>query len=315
MLVAGFLVYFNLPGTPVGNLRDLPYVGRLGRVFETESGTGKVRVLIWEGAVEMLKANPLRTLIGYGPEAMYMAYNPFYPPDLAHYEARNASPDRSHNETFDALIMTGVAGCIVYMLLFGSIFYYGLTWFGLIHSPTQKLLFLILGVSGSLLGGFVVPYALDGGLRFMGVGLPTGFMAGVFLYVIVSSIMRMTERAPSDREGSAPLSMANLLLLVALVGAVAGHFIEINFGIAIASTRTYFWIYAATIVALGQRLVGLDAAETVSVAQQAPAAHPSDERRAQARHKGKRRDSRPAAHAPQAARGATPAQRPRDSRP
>ena len=27
--------------------------------------------------------NPVRLLIGYGPESMYVAYNRFYPPDLA----------------------------------------------------------------------------------------------------------------------------------------------------------------------------------------------------------------------------------------
>ena len=32
------------------------------------------------------RSNALRPLIGYGPEAMWMAFNPFYPPDLAHYE-------------------------------------------------------------------------------------------------------------------------------------------------------------------------------------------------------------------------------------
>ena len=46
---------------------------------------------------------------------MFVVYNRFYPPDLAHYEQRTASPDRSHNETFDALITTGVLGLIAYL--------------------------------------------------------------------------------------------------------------------------------------------------------------------------------------------------------
>jgi hypothetical protein len=41
---------------------------------------------------------------------MWVAFNRFYPPELAHYEARNASPDRSHNETFDSLVRTGLLG-------------------------------------------------------------------------------------------------------------------------------------------------------------------------------------------------------------
>ena len=41
------------------------------------------------------------------------------------------------------------------------------------------------------------------------------------------------------------------LTLISLVSAVLAHFIEINFGIAIAATRTYFWIYAALILLVG----------------------------------------------------------------
>ena len=145
-----------MPNTPLEPIKRLPYIGRLGRVFETEQGTGKVRVLIWEGAMELIgwhepiglperegPLNALRPLIGYGPESMYVAYNPFYPPDLAHYERRNASPDRSHNETFDALVQTGLIGFVVYFALFASIFYYGLKWLGLIEERRHtRLLFL-----------------------------------------------------------------------------------------------------------------------------------------------------------------------------
>ena len=115
----GFIVLFNLPGSPLEPLRSLPYVGRLGNIFEVESasssGTAKVRELIWQGDIPLILPhetlwsptsgddpfNAIRPLVGYGPETMYVAYNRYYPPDLAHYESRNASPDRSHNETFD----------------------------------------------------------------------------------------------------------------------------------------------------------------------------------------------------------------------
>jgi tetratricopeptide (TPR) repeat protein len=47
---------------------------------------------------------------------------------------------------------------------------------------------------------------------------------------------------------------------------VAGHFIEINLGIAIAATRTYFWTLAALVVLLGKRLVPAEGS-TVAVAE------------------------------------------------
>lgn len=122
---AAFLVVFNLPNSPLSGFRQIRFVGRLGTLASMTEGTNAVRVLIWEGVVDMmLKPHPpiqqpdgtpdtwnlIRPLVGYGPESMWVAYNRFYPPDLAHYEARNASPDRSHNETFDTLVRTGLIG-------------------------------------------------------------------------------------------------------------------------------------------------------------------------------------------------------------
>jgi O-antigen ligase len=113
LALALFLVVFNLPKSPFASLRKAPYIGRMGQVFE-RMGAG--RVLIWRGVVDMIMANPFRAIIGYGPETMFVAYNPFYPPELAYAviriesPERNASPDRSHNETFDALVTTGLRG-------------------------------------------------------------------------------------------------------------------------------------------------------------------------------------------------------------
>ncbi|MHB0856231.1 MAG: O-antigen ligase family protein [Anaerolineae bacterium] len=257
-----FLGVFNLPRSPLAALRDVPYVGRLGQVFETEGGTGKVRVLIWQGALELLQANPLRTLVGYGPESMYVAYNPYYPPDLAHYESRNASPDRSHNETFDALITTGVLGLIAYLVLFGSLVYHILHWLGLVGSEAQARALVACGVCGSLLG-ILVPWALEGSLVFAGVGLPLGFLAGLGLYVTVLALRGVWARSAAPADG-AGLDLQSKLLLLGLLAAVVGHLVEINFGIAVAVSRTYFWIYAALALVVGQGLLG--ASETAVTA-------------------------------------------------
>lgn len=250
-----FLVALNVPNSPLESLKTNRYIGRLGRVFETESGTGKVRVLIWEGAIDLILPHPpleypegpkdalnfARPLIGYGPEAMWVAYNRYYPPDLAHVEARNASPDRSHNETFDALVITGLVGFVVYMLLFASVFYYGFKWLGLIHSKRERNLFASLWVGGAVVG------SVASGLyrpEFIGVGLPLGIIVGIGLYLgIVTTFLRGEVTPPADRWYQ--------LLLIALISAVIAHFVEIHFGIAIAATRTYFWTYAALLVIIG----------------------------------------------------------------
>lgn len=240
-LGALFLVVLNLPRSPLGPVKSVPYVGRLGRVFETDRGTGKVRVLIWEGAVDLIQSDPLRALIGYGPETMHVAYNPYYPPELAHYEARNASPDRAHNETFDALVITGVIGFAAYVFLFVSLFYYGLKWLGLVEASRERnWLLTLIGAGGVLaLAGF---YFADGTARFFGVALPAGMIVGLFAYLIWAVLVG--HRRP---ETDVPFN----LLLIALLAATIGHFVEIHFGIAIAATRTLFWTYAGLIVVVG----------------------------------------------------------------
>jgi tetratricopeptide (TPR) repeat protein/uncharacterized membrane protein YidH (DUF202 family) len=45
------------------------------------------------------------------------------------------------------------------------------------------------------------------------------------------------------------------VLLMGLLSAMVAHFIEINFGIAIASTRTTFWCYAGLLVVVGLNLI------------------------------------------------------------
>ena len=260
LLAAGFLVVFNLPQTPLEPLREMPYVGRLGKILDVsrKNPTGRVRVLIWQGVVELIAphaplnfppdmhpdaVNPLRPIVGYGPESMWVAYNRFYQPELAQIEKRNASPDRSHNETFDSLVRTGILGFAAYLWLFVSIFYYVLRWLGLIREGRDKWLFLGAWFGTGTLS-VLIARVLDGSWRFFGVALPFGFIVGLVLYVTFVGLTRHLPPVPrEDRE--------RYLLLLALLATIAAHYMEVNFGIAIASTRTYFWTLAAVLVALG----------------------------------------------------------------
>jgi hypothetical protein len=262
--VAVFLVLFNTAGSPLmERLRETPYVGRLGRVLETEGGTGKVRVLIWEGVIDMIdwhdpleypgqdggpdRLNAVRPIIGYGPESMYVGYNRFYPPDLAHYEKRNASPDRSHNETFDSLVISGAVGFVIYMLVFTSVFYWGLKWLGLIWKRWQTFTFLGLWILGGVVGA-IGTWAWRGPL-YVGVGIPGGVILGLAAYVFISVVTATFK--PETRQ---VLGGRYTLWILALVAAIVAHFIEIHFGIAIAATRTYFWTMTAMLVVIGTRL-------------------------------------------------------------
>jgi tetratricopeptide (TPR) repeat protein/O-antigen ligase len=257
VLVAGFLFVFNLENGPLESLRSLPGVGRFGRLLDPESNSALVREYIWQGAAQLVLPhapleypdgsqdpfNILRPLIGYGPESMYVAYNPFYPPELGTVERRNASPDRSHNETWDSVVITGVIGLFAYLAVFTAVFYYGLKWLGLIGSKKRRNLFFLIyflsGAAGAL--GLI----LWRGFEYAGVGLPFGLLFGLIVYLALEALFPAFEAPQTIGD------MARALTLAVLLAAVISHFAEINFGIAIAATRTYFWIYAALLLLVG----------------------------------------------------------------
>ena len=257
LAMAAFLIVFNIPGGPLEGLRQSPAIGRFGLLLDPDSNSALVRKYIWQGAAELVKPhapleypdghkdtfNFLRPLIGYGPETMYVAYNPFYVPELAIVERRNASPDRSHNETWDALVITGGLGIFGYLFLFTMVIYYGLKWIGLVTGKKQRNLFLLLwlgiGVGGG--GGLSVWR----GFEYFGVGLPFGMLIGLLVYLTIVAVYG-AYRPPEGESES-----ARYLILIVLIAAIVSHFVEINFGIAIAATRTYFWVYTALLVVVG----------------------------------------------------------------
>jgi tetratricopeptide (TPR) repeat protein len=264
MVVFFALGFFAVnPGGPLNEWAvQQPSIGRIANVLQAESGTGKVRALIWEGALQLIlphepiaypptltrsdwQADPfnaVRPLVGYGPESMYVAYNPFYPALLGHYESRTASPDRSHNETLDTLVITGVPGFVAYLWLFGSLFYFSLRWLNLLPDSRRLLFFVLLAVGG-VLAAVIASLVL--GVHFFGLAIPMGITAGLFIYLLVCGFSVYRETHPL------PALPAEFILLAGLFSSFVAHFIEMNFGIAIASTRTTFWALAGVFVLLG----------------------------------------------------------------
>ncbi|MDX1616611.1 MAG: O-antigen ligase family protein, partial [Candidatus Promineifilaceae bacterium] len=220
VLMAGFLGVFNfsddlqagLEEAPlvgdsletVVSWRQLPQIGRFGQLLESGRGSGRVRVLIWEGALDLIAPhepletpfgeedpfNFLRPVFGYGPESMYVAYNRFYQPELATIEARNASPDRAHNETFDALVITGWAGLLAWQFLYLTVFYYAFRWLGVVRSAGDRNVLIGLWVGGAVLGGALIVALL--GMPFFGVALPFGAIVGLVVYLIYYAIVAGT---------------------------------------------------------------------------------------------------------------------------
>lgn len=285
VFMAGWLLLFNISldrssayrdipfvGGVVQTLdewRDLPVIGSYGRMLDPTNTTGReksgrVRVLIWEGVVDLLTPhepltypdgqrdpfNWLRPLIGYGPESMYVVYNSFYPPELATVESRNASPDRSHNETFDALIITGLAGFIAWQAIYLSAIYFAFRYLGVVRSKRDRWMLVGLWIGGALLASIFAVVFIDP--IYLGVAVPTGIILSVVVYLIYYALFSYAAIGDEPASQSQP-SPTDRLLMNGLVAAVLAHYVEIHFGIAISATRLYFFVFLGLMFALGLR--------------------------------------------------------------
>lgn len=261
LAAAALLVALIVPGSPLNEaLRDTG-AGRLGEVFKR---SGRVRLLIWEGVQDMVADNPSRAAVGYGPETMHLAFFPYYPSELGRIERQNASADRSHNETFDALVSTGVVGLFVHIWLFTVALLFGLRRLGLIECRRQGIHFLFWWLCGGLAAVFLAR-GVDPSQswRLAGVVFPIGQVAGLFAYLSLRAFSgfrgslvgsdQTDAKEKTDPEGSghatAWVEDRNLvrLLLMCLLGAIIAHYVEIDFGISTVTTKYLFWIFFALI--------------------------------------------------------------------
>ncbi|HEY1013427.1 MAG TPA: hypothetical protein VGE07_12020, partial [Herpetosiphonaceae bacterium] len=218
-----FLVVLNTtPAFP--GLRQNPYFARLGSLLDTQDGTGKVRVLIWRGddhtrgAVGLVTESPFRTLVGWGPETMFVAYNPHYPPALALLESRGASPDRSHQALLDELVTKGALGLFSHLFLFGS---FAILMLRLLRIPRL----INLGLTGLVMLGIAAFFTIFLASVELGLIVLAAGAVAVGLAAFLGYAQPLEQRLPFSWQ----------LLVIACISAVVSNFVENVFGFPIVS--------------------------------------------------------------------------------
>jgi O-antigen ligase len=243
-LVGGLLVVVNLPQTPLAAIKEWPYVGRLTSIRGDPSLQS--RALMWQSALDMATATPLRILVGYGPESARVAFYPYITSELADLLGKRMTTGRFHNETMDAMVGTGILGLLAYLAVFGSLFAWSLKSLRIIRSPGGLKRFVAVVVAGALLS-LLGSWLLAGGLHLVALMLPAGMLLAMAGFVVVRGFQE-----PAEESQSGPHQM----LLIALLSALVAHFVEIQTGIAVTATRAQFWLYAGLIAALAVGVKG-----------------------------------------------------------
>lgn len=285
LIVSALLFALNTPNTPLAPLLKIPYVSRLGELsHRAETGTTRVRILIWEGTVDLIRSNPIRMIIGYGPENMKHVWDPYSRPELAKLESKTSAPDRAHNEAFDRIVTTGFIGLVLFLALTASLLCLGLSHIGFCNSNKDRYLFYLFVLSGSILGA-LLPKILNHSFVLSGVGVCFGFVIAVAAYIITVPLRRRSWEPTVT-------GMGTQIIVVGVLAALTAHFVEIHFGIAIAATRLYFFSFAAILVVIGRQTGNEAAGTTVPAGEMSSRANNRTEETARGSRKKKSQKQR-----------------------
>jgi tetratricopeptide (TPR) repeat protein len=234
VLFAALLVAFNLPGSPMAPLRDVPVLGRFGQIAETGTGSEAVRVRVWGAVNELLAGEPARLAVGHGPESLKYSLLPYGEANLPGRAQADRLVDRSHNVLLDALAMTGVPGALALLLVFGAWLFTAVSRLGLV--PERR--------DGRWLAGLLALGTLAGAATWL--VWPTyaaaltvlGTFAGLTAYLLRATVLRL----PAPEAAPRPMALALLAVGAAVV-------VEAATGIQTVATQMVFWLAAGLVVA------------------------------------------------------------------
>jgi tetratricopeptide (TPR) repeat protein len=252
-VLVAFLVTLNLPGTPLAPLRAIPGLDRLSNLSDP---TSQFRLSTWENAARLIAPHPpiqfpdgapdlfnvLRPILGYGPDTLALVYFQVTVPGLAN---TGLVTDHSHNETWDTLLTTGIAGLIASQVFYLSIFFYGLQWMGLLETARARKMFIALWIGLGGLGAIGV--IILGQMKYLGLAAPFGNLAAILVCLLATARQKST---PSTM----PVQSDHFLIAAVLAGFFA-HYVESQFGIAVPATRLLEWTFAGMLLAVGWRKI------------------------------------------------------------
>ncbi|HAW49560.1 TPA: hypothetical protein DCX16_01215 [bacterium] len=107
---------------------------------EIFSSSAAVRIMMWRACARIVKDYPI---LGIGPETLGYVF-PRYR-DIAYVRtfSEHLGTNRAHNEILDTALNFGIAGLIVYILLFSFLF-----WIGIKNLSFSKERFVLIGIIG-----------------------------------------------------------------------------------------------------------------------------------------------------------------------
>jgi len=217
-------------------------IGRLVGLVDPESGTARVRLLVWRGALNAFAAPaPLpsaqaedrrhawRPWVGYGSGSAGFALGHHEPVELERLEP-DRPPDHAHNVVLQTLVAGGIGGLVVWCFVQLLTLATGAVAFGVVRTRAELVVFSAVVGSGSALGA-LLPWIGLGESALAALGGVAGGLTAYFLWM--SRLWRLW----SDQFHS---GMPNSLVLGGLLlAAWLSHLVEGQFGIQVTTLMVY----------------------------------------------------------------------------
>jgi len=239
------LALMQRAGIPV---KRVPFLDRLAMIVPVGGETGdSYRANLWALLPGlMLDPQPLalpsgaddpqhamRPWIGFGPDNVQAVLPSKYiflqawPSDVLEVSC--------HSHFWDLVLSLGAAGVVVFFALFFAVWYQGSVKIGARPPPPSVAIVLAFGIA--VAGGTVAALVFHSG--YFGLGMQAGFLAGLLALGLWT---KSSEKTP------APAMLKSTLLLLAMLSALAGHWIDLGFIFPTAENSLMFWIFAGAIV-------------------------------------------------------------------
>ena len=263
VLAGAFLLALNFVPAVQAVFKDYPLISRFS--FTTSASlTANSRIGIWQMGVDaFLHAPWWRQLIGAGPDSAHFAYFTYEPAWVLRIEGYSETIDRLHSELTETTTTLGILGALANATLFSGAVWLAVTRLsGRSGAPLAWLFALLCTFAAGLTATVLVSIGQARGLLPIGLGL--GLSLGWTVALATAAWHGMSKARNHDRNDS--------LLLIALVCALIGFWVESQVGVPTIATRSLVATFAALILLLGvNAFAPAPAAMTVSEPPPAPA--------------------------------------------
>lgn len=156
---------------------EKPAPAHAGELGGTDSG--KIRLLVWKGAIEAWKNNPI---FGTGVETFAFAYYKYKSPAHNSTSEWNFLYNKAHNEFLNYLVTTGTFGIAAYLLMIGRFLYL----------PLKRILNSSL-LSISLISGYITILITN----FFGFSV---VIVSIYLFLIPAFVLVLENMINHERE-------------------------------------------------------------------------------------------------------------------